>query len=52
MPYYGFLDRAHKGRDEDEGLQLWIRRHDEYEWGQRGLATLGGHPRPPAARPA
>ena len=31
MPYYGFLDRAPKGRDEDEGWQLWIRRHDEYE---------------------
>ena len=30
MPYYGFLDRAPKGRDEDEGFQLWIRRHDEY----------------------
>ena len=31
MPYYGYLDRAPKGRDEDEGWQLWIRRHDEYE---------------------
>jgi predicted dithiol-disulfide oxidoreductase (DUF899 family) len=31
MPYYGFLDRAARGRDEDEGWQLWIRRHDEYE---------------------
>jgi len=31
MPYYAFLDRAPKGRDEDEGWQLWIRRHDEYE---------------------
>jgi predicted dithiol-disulfide oxidoreductase (DUF899 family) len=30
MPYYGFLDRTPKGRDEDEGFQLWIRRHDEY----------------------
>ena len=30
MPYYGFLDRAPKGRDEDEGWQLWIHRHDEY----------------------
>ena len=30
MPYYAFLDRAPKGRDEDEGWQLWIRRHDEY----------------------
>jgi predicted dithiol-disulfide oxidoreductase (DUF899 family) len=31
MPYYGFLDHAPKGRDEDDGWQLWIRRHDEYE---------------------
>jgi predicted dithiol-disulfide oxidoreductase (DUF899 family) len=31
MPYYGFLDRSPKGRDEDEGWQLWIRRHDEYD---------------------
>jgi predicted dithiol-disulfide oxidoreductase (DUF899 family) len=31
MPYYGFLDRAPKGRDEGEAWQLWIRRHDEYE---------------------
>ena len=31
MPYYGFLDRAPKGRHEDAGWQLWIRRHDEYE---------------------
>ena len=30
MPYYVFLDRAPKGRDEGEGWQLWIRRHDEY----------------------
>jgi predicted dithiol-disulfide oxidoreductase (DUF899 family) len=35
MPYYGFLDRAPKGRDEAEGWQLWIRRHDEYD-GPRG----------------
>jgi predicted dithiol-disulfide oxidoreductase (DUF899 family) len=28
---YGFLDRAPKGRDEDEGWQLWICRHDEYD---------------------
>jgi predicted dithiol-disulfide oxidoreductase (DUF899 family) len=28
---YGFLDRAPKGRDEDEGGQLWICRHDEYD---------------------
>jgi predicted dithiol-disulfide oxidoreductase (DUF899 family) len=31
MPYYGVLDRAPKGRDEGEGFQLWIRRHDEYD---------------------
>jgi predicted dithiol-disulfide oxidoreductase (DUF899 family) len=31
MPYYGFLDRAPKGRDEHDGWQLWIRRHDEYD---------------------
>jgi len=31
MPYYGILDRAPKGRDEEEGWQLWIRRHDEYQ---------------------
>jgi predicted dithiol-disulfide oxidoreductase (DUF899 family) len=31
MPYYGFLDHAPKGRDEAEGWQLWIRRHDEYD---------------------
>ena len=31
MPYYGFLDRAPKGRDEGEEWQLWIRRHDEYD---------------------
>jgi predicted dithiol-disulfide oxidoreductase (DUF899 family) len=30
MPYYLFLDRAPNGRDEDDGWQLWIRRHDEY----------------------
>ena len=31
MPYYGFLDRAPKGRGEGDAWQLWIRRHDEYE---------------------
>jgi predicted dithiol-disulfide oxidoreductase (DUF899 family) len=31
MGYYGILDRTPKGRDEGEGFQLWIRRHDEYE---------------------
>jgi len=30
MPYYPILDRLPKGRDEDDGFQLWIRRHDEY----------------------
>jgi predicted dithiol-disulfide oxidoreductase (DUF899 family) len=30
MGYYPILDRTPKGRDEDEGFQLWIRRHDEY----------------------
>jgi predicted dithiol-disulfide oxidoreductase (DUF899 family) len=24
------LDRAPKGRDEDDGFQVWLRRHDEY----------------------
>jgi len=31
MGYYPILDRAPKGRDEDDEWQLWIRRHDEYE---------------------
>jgi predicted dithiol-disulfide oxidoreductase (DUF899 family) len=31
MPYYPILDRTPKGRQEDEGFQLWIRRHDEYD---------------------
>jgi predicted dithiol-disulfide oxidoreductase (DUF899 family) len=31
MGYYPILDRAPKGRDEEDGFQLWIRRHDEYE---------------------
>ena len=31
MGYYPILDRAPMGRDEDEGWQLWIRRHDEYD---------------------
>jgi predicted dithiol-disulfide oxidoreductase (DUF899 family) len=35
MPYYGFLDRAPNGRDEEEGFQLWIRRRDEYDSEQR-----------------
>jgi predicted dithiol-disulfide oxidoreductase (DUF899 family) len=31
MGYYPILDRAPKGRDEDDGFQLWIRPHDEYD---------------------
>jgi predicted dithiol-disulfide oxidoreductase (DUF899 family) len=30
MGYYGILDRAPKGRAEDDELQMWLRRHDEY----------------------
>ena len=30
MGYYPILDRMPKGRDEGDGWQLWIRRHDEY----------------------
>jgi predicted dithiol-disulfide oxidoreductase (DUF899 family) len=30
MGYYPILDRAPQGRDEGEGMQTWIRRHDEY----------------------
>jgi predicted dithiol-disulfide oxidoreductase (DUF899 family) len=38
MPYYGFLDRAPKGRDEGEGFQLWIQRRDEYKSEKRPAA--------------
>ena len=31
MGYYPILDRAPQGRDEGDGFQLWIRRHDEYD---------------------
>jgi predicted dithiol-disulfide oxidoreductase (DUF899 family) len=31
MTYYAVLDRAPMGRDEGDGFQLWIHRHDEYE---------------------
>ena len=31
MGYYPILDRTPKGREEDDGFQLWIRRHDEYQ---------------------
>lgn len=30
MGYYPILDRTPKGRDEGDGFQLWLRRHDEY----------------------
>jgi predicted dithiol-disulfide oxidoreductase (DUF899 family) len=30
MAYYGLLDRAPKGRNEDDGMPFWLRRHDEY----------------------
>jgi predicted dithiol-disulfide oxidoreductase (DUF899 family) len=30
MGYYPVLDRVPNGRDEADGIQLWIRRHDEY----------------------
>jgi len=31
MGYYPILDRMPKGRDEGDGWQLWLRRHDEYD---------------------
>jgi len=31
MSYYGMFDRAPRGRNERDGFQLWIRRHDEYD---------------------
>jgi predicted dithiol-disulfide oxidoreductase (DUF899 family) len=31
MGYYPILDRLPKGRDEDNGWQLWLRRHHEYD---------------------
>ena len=30
MGYYPILDRALRGRDEGDGMQLWLPRHDEY----------------------
>ena len=30
MGYYPILDRVPAGRDEVDGFQTWIRRHDEY----------------------
>ena len=59
MGYYPILDRTPKGRDEDDGFQLWIRRHDEYD-GQRNHENAQGkedrlracaiHPLPSARR--
>ena len=40
MGYYPILDRAPKGRDEGDGFQLWLRRHDEYDEGV-GHGELG-----------
>jgi len=31
MGFYPLLDRAPKGRNEGDPLDMWIRRHDEYE---------------------
>jgi predicted dithiol-disulfide oxidoreductase (DUF899 family) len=31
MSYYPILDRVPNGRDENDGFQLWIHRHDEYQ---------------------
>ena len=31
LGYYGFLDRAPKGRDEGDPPELWVHRHDEYD---------------------
>jgi predicted dithiol-disulfide oxidoreductase (DUF899 family) len=31
MSYYPILDRMPKGRDEGDGWQLWLRRHNEYD---------------------
>jgi predicted dithiol-disulfide oxidoreductase (DUF899 family) len=30
MGYYPILDRVPNGRDEGDGFQTWLRRHDEY----------------------
>jgi len=35
MAYYGLLDRTARGRHEEGELEHWLRRHDEYESGQR-----------------
>jgi predicted dithiol-disulfide oxidoreductase (DUF899 family) len=31
LGFYGFLDRAPKGRQEGDPPEMWIHRHDEYE---------------------
>jgi predicted dithiol-disulfide oxidoreductase (DUF899 family) len=36
MGYYGFLDRAPRGRDEGDPPDMWLRRHDEYEDAEAG----------------
>jgi predicted dithiol-disulfide oxidoreductase (DUF899 family) len=38
MGFYPILDRVPKGRNEGEGIQLWIRRHDEYGVGEEAAA--------------
>jgi predicted dithiol-disulfide oxidoreductase (DUF899 family) len=35
MGYYAILDRVPKGRDERPLHPIWIRRHDEYDLGER-----------------
>ena len=35
MAYYGLLDRTPRGRQEEGELEHWLRRHDEYDAGQR-----------------
>jgi predicted dithiol-disulfide oxidoreductase (DUF899 family) len=42
MGYYGILDRVPKGRDEDDGFQLWTRRHDEYDNKRRVRNEVAG----------
>jgi predicted dithiol-disulfide oxidoreductase (DUF899 family) len=38
MGFYGLLDRAPKGRNEEDESGIWIRRHDEYQ-----VAVSGAH---------
>jgi predicted dithiol-disulfide oxidoreductase (DUF899 family) len=35
MAYYGLLDRTPRGRHEERELEHWLRRHDEYDPGQK-----------------